>query len=205
MTLAQTSTAPTRATPIDYASARRAMIDSQLRTSGVSDAFVLARMAAVPRENHVPPGAKGVAYMDRAIALDGGGHIAAPLFYGAMLREARPDADDTTLVIDGGSGYLPALVQPLVGSVKVVTPDQALGALRGTFSLIMVDGAVEVFPDSLAKRLADDGRVAGGLVDNGVTRLAIGRKAGEGIGWLRLAEMGIPQLPGFVAPKRWSF
>ena len=210
MTLAQTSTArtstdQTRSKPIDFAAARRAMIDSQLRTSGVSDAFVLARMAAVPREDHAPAGAKGVAYMDRAIALDGGGHIAAPLFYGAMLREARPGAEDGVLVVDGGSGYLPALVEPLVESVKAVTPEQALGALRGSFSLIMVDGAMELLPEGLAKRLTSEGRIVGGRLENGVTRLAIGRKAGTGIGWLRLAEMGIPRLPGFDAPKRWSF
>jgi protein-L-isoaspartate(D-aspartate) O-methyltransferase len=200
MTLAETRPAPT-----DYAAARRAMIDSQLRTSGVNDAFVLERMRAVPRENHVPAGARGVAYMDRAIALDEGGHIAAPVFYGALLREARPVESDSALVIDGGSGYLPALIEPLVGSMKVVTPEAARGSLRGAYSLVLIDGAVETFPDTLARRLGHDGRVAGGLAENGVTRLAVGRKAGDGIGWLRLAEMGIPRLPGFDTPKRWSF
>ena len=194
-----------RPAPIDYAAARRAMIDSQLRTSGVNDAAVLERMRAVPREDHVPAGARGVAYMDRAIALDDGGHIAAPVFYGALLREARPGAGDSALVVDGGSGYLPALVGPLAGAMKVVSPDAAGGSLRGKFTLILVDGALEVFPDMLVKRLADDGRVVAGLVENGVTRLTVGRKAGGGIGWMRLAEMGIPRLPVFDAPKRWSF
>lgn len=187
------------------AAARRAMIDSQLRTSGINDAFVLARMGAVPREDHVPAAARGVAYVDRAIALDGGGHIAAPVFYGAMLREARPGVDDQVLIVDGGSGYLPALVAPLAASAKVVTPEEARGALRGKFSLILVDGAVELFPETLAKRLAEDGRVVTGLVEKGVTRLAIGRMAAGGIGWWRLVEMGIPVLAGFEAPKRWSF
>lgn len=197
--------AETRPAPIDYAVARRAMIDSQLRTSGVNDTVVLARMRAVPREDHVPADARGVAYMDRAIALDDGGHIAAPVFYGALLREARPAASDSVLVVDGGSGYLPALVEPLVGAIEVVTPEAARGSLRGAYSLVLIDGAMEVFPDALAKRLADDGRVVAGRVEDGVTRLAVGRKAGGGIGWLRLAEMGIPRLPAFDAPKRWSF
>ena len=34
----------------DSKTARRAMIDSQLRTSGVNEEYVLARMLAVPRE-----------------------------------------------------------------------------------------------------------------------------------------------------------
>jgi protein-L-isoaspartate(D-aspartate) O-methyltransferase len=181
------------------------MIDSQLRTSGVNDLFVLERMNAVPREDHVPESARGVAYMDRAIAFDEGGHIAAPVFYGALLREARPVAEDSVLIVDGGSGYLPALIEPLVASVKAITPESAQGTLRGTYSLILVDGAVEVFPATLTRRLADDGRVLTGLIENGVTRLAAGRPAGGGIGWLRLAEMGIPRLAVFDAPKRWTF
>ena len=49
--------------------ARKAMIDSQLRTSGVNADFVLSRMGAVARENFVPASARGFAYIDRAIAL----------------------------------------------------------------------------------------------------------------------------------------
>lgn len=210
MTLAETRTAPTSAAQAstaqaDFTAARRAMIASQLRTSGVNDAFALERMRTVPREEHVPVSARGVAYMDRAIALDGGGHIAAPLFYGLLLQEARPVASDEILVVDGGSGYLPALLEPLKGSMKVVTPEQALGSLRGKFSLMLIDGAAEQVPDTLARRLAEDGRIVSGLVSSGVTRLAAGRPAGGGIGWLHLAEIGIPRLAQFDAPKRWSF
>ena len=83
----------------DYAVARKAMIDSQLRTSGVNDAFVLERMGSVPREDFVPENAKANAYMDRAIRLEDGGFLPAPLFHGAMLAEARPGADDRVLVV----------------------------------------------------------------------------------------------------------
>ena len=41
--------------------ARRAMIDSQLRTSGVNAEWVLRRMGAVAREHFVPEGARGFA------------------------------------------------------------------------------------------------------------------------------------------------
>lgn len=205
MTLAETRTVQTSAPQADFAAARRAMIDSQLRTSGINDAGVLQRMAAIAREAHVPDGARGVAYMDRGIAFDDGRHIAAPVFYGMALQEARPEPSDEVLVVDGGSGYLPALVEPLVKSIKAIAPEQALGSLRGTFSLILIDGAVEQFPDTLTRRLAEDGRVVAGLIEDGVTRLAAGRPAGGGIGWLRLAEIGIPRLRQFDAPKRWSF
>ena len=42
--------------------ARRAMIDSQLRTSGVNAPWVLDRMRAVPREDFLPATAQGFAY-----------------------------------------------------------------------------------------------------------------------------------------------
>ena len=87
----------------DYAAARKAMIDSQLRTSGVNEALVLERMGTVAREDFVPESAKGTAYMDRAIRLEGGGSLPAPLFHGAMLAEARPNFDDNVLVVDGGT------------------------------------------------------------------------------------------------------
>ena len=40
---------------------------------------------------------------------------------------------------------------------------------------------------------------------DGVTRLAIGRKAAGQVALLPLAELGIPVLPEFAAPTGWSF
>ncbi len=186
--------------------ARKAMIDSQLRTSGVNEPLVLERMRAVPREDFVPEGARGTAYVDRAVALGDGNYLAAPLFHGMMLQEARPKSGEHALVVDGGSGYLPELLRPLVASLKVITADEALEAARGKKAdLILIDGAAEQIPEALAKRLADDGRLVTGMVSNGVTRLAAGRRAGNALSLLPLAEIGIPRLAQFDKPKGWSF
>lgn len=187
--------------------ARRAMIDSQLRTSGVNEPFVLARMAAVPREDFVPAASRETAYIDRAIPLENGRRLAAPLFYGMMLAEAQPQLDDTALVVDSGSGYLAELLRPLVGSIEIITPEQALVSSRKTavYSLLMVDGAAEELPDSLTKCLADGGRILTGLVVKGVTRLAVGRKTAGGVALLPLAELGIPRLSEFDRAAGWSF
>lgn len=189
----------------DYTAARKAMIDSQLRTSGVNEAFVLDRMGTVPREDFVPEGAKGTAYMDRAIRLGEGGYLPAPLFHGAMLAEARPTGGDRVLVIDGGSGYLTALVEPLVKSVKTVSPAEALKVKKGDFTLVLVDGAIEQMPANLAKSVVEGGRIVTGLVERGVTRLATGRKSGNALALLPLAEMGVPRMGAFDKPESWSF
>ena len=189
------------------AAARQAMLVSQLRTSGVNAAQVLARMGEVPREDFVPASARGVAYMDRAIDLGGGRYLAAPLIQGMMLQEARPASVDKALLVDGGSGYLAALLRPLVGSLEVMAPADAVSATRkrGDYTLLLIDGAIEQFPDGLAQRMTDGARVVCGLLKNGLTRLAIGRKAAGEVALVPLAEVGIPVLPEFAAKREWSF
>lgn len=189
-----------------HEAARRAMIDSQLRTSGVNAEWVLRRMDAVAREDFVPEAARGHAYIDRAIALGNGRYLAAPVVQGMMLQEARPGAADKALLVDGGSGYLAELLRPLVGSLEVIAPEEALAKSRnGDFTLLVIDGAVEQLPEALVRRLAEGARVVTGRVENGVTRLAIGRKVSGEVALLPLAELGIPALPEFAAPKGWSF
>lgn len=189
-----------------YEAARRAMIDSQLRTSGVNDEFVLERMNTVPREQFVPAAARGHAYIDRAIALGNGRFLAAPVVHGTMLQEGRPLPSDRALVVDGGSGYLPELLRPLVGAIETASPDDALRAGgSGEFTLLLIDGAAEHVPPALVGRLAEGARVVTGWVRDGVTCLAIGRKAAGDVALLPLAEIGIPVLPEFARPKEWSF
>jgi len=63
------------------------MIDSQLRVSGVNEPAVLAAFESVAREEFVPAGLKANAYIDRAIALDDGHFLPAPLVHGRMLTD----------------------------------------------------------------------------------------------------------------------
>jgi len=189
-----------------FEAARRAMIDSQLRTQGVTAEWALQGMASVPRERFVPEGARGFAYIDRAIPLGDGHALPAPVVQGLMLQEAQPAAQDKALVIDCGSGYLAELLRPLVGALEVQSPAEA-GEAGGTgeMTLLLIDGAIEQLPAALADRLAEGGRVVTGLVEDGITHLAIGRKVAGEVTLLTLAEIGIPVLPEFAAPKRWSF
>lgn len=189
------------------AAARKAMIDSQLRTSGINAPYVIERMGAVAREDFVPASARGIAYIDRAIDLGNGSWLAAPLVQGLMLQEARPMPADGALLVDGGSGYLAELLRPLVGSLEVIAPAEAVGPARkkGAATLLLIDGAIEQWPVALTQRLAEGGRVVCGVLQGGLTRLAAGRKAAGQVALLPLAEIGIPVLPQFAARKEWSF
>lgn len=190
-----------------YAAARRAMIDSQLRTSGVNEPWVLTAMNGLAREDFVPAEARAAAYIDRAVPLGEGRFLAAPLVHGRMLTEAAPAAADRALLVGEGGGYLAALLRGLVGSLDAVSPADSRNdpAEPGTYSLIVVDGAAEDLPEALCARLAEGGRLVTGVVERGVTRLVVGRKIAGKLALLPLAEIGIPVLPELAAPRRWSF
>ena len=187
--------------------ARRAMIDSQLRVSGVNDPAVLAAMEAVAREDFVPPAQRDHAYIDRALPLGEGHALPAPLFHGLVLGEAHVQPEDRVLVV-AAAGYLAALAAQFGAAVTMISPAEAVsGAGTGDepATLILIDGAIETLPDSLAARLAEGGRIVTGLAERKVTRLAVGTKAAGAVTLLPLSDLGIPVLAEFAAPPAWSF
>ena len=197
----------TMSTTRDSDTARKAMIDSQLRTSGVNEEFVLARMINVPREDFLPEDKANLAYIDRSIALGADGFLASPLFYGKLLLEAAPKPTDRVLVIEGGTGYLAALTAPLVADVTCVSAaDAAAGKLPdGEFSLILIDGAIEQLPGALADAVTENGLIVSGLLLRQVSRLASGRKVAGQISLSPVEDIGIPVLTAFNRPKGWTF
>ena len=197
----------TATTTVDNSAARRAMIDSQLRVSGVNNERVLAAINTVAREDHIPAAARGHAYIDRAIALGNGQALPAPLVQGLMLSEALPAAGERVLVVSGGSTYLGALVEAMGALVDSIDAADAGVVKRGVqpYDLLLIDGAIEQLPAELSAAVVEGGRVVTGLVLRGVTRLASGRKLGGEVQLLPLVEVGIPVLNQFARTKSWSF
>lgn len=191
----------------DFAAARRHMIESQLRTSGINDRFVLDRMAEVPREDYVPDDAQAAAYVDRMVALGDGAMLGSPLAYGQILTHARPASGERALLVGPATGYLAALMRPMVGELHEASPEAALaGDIEGTFDLIVIDGAAEQVPGSLIAALAPEGRLATGVIRKGVTRLELGRRSGsDDIALMALVETQLPRLPAFDKPQGWTF
>ena len=213
----------------NFLSMRRAMVESQLRTTDVSDPAVIAAMASVSRENFVPKDLAALAYTDRAVSLGGGRSLNPPLATGLLLTVAEVSKDDHVLLIGSATGYAAALLAELVGSVVAVEESQELhkqalnnvteldnvilveGALSdgyskaGPYSLIIIDGAVEQLPDSCVDQLGDEGRLVTAVMDDGVSRLAIGRKAAGAFGLSYFADSDAVVLPGFEKAKAFSF
>lgn len=186
--------------------ARRAMIDSQLRTCGVNEPWVLSALASVAREDYVPVEYRAAAYIDRAVPMGQGRALPAPLFHGKLLGAAEPLASDKVLVVTAGSDYLAAVVGKLNSNVDKIDVAALSGGLPGTgYTLILIDGAAGEVPAVLTDALAAEGRIVTGTIQKGITRLTIGRKVGGTVSYLPLAEIGIPAIAELAAPKSWSF
>ncbi len=211
-------------TSTDFSRARRAMIDSQLRVSGINDPRVLAAFDAVAREDYVSADQRAIAYVDRALPLGEGRMLTAPLGQARLVTEAMPRVTDKALLIGGATGYLAAVLAPLVASLDVVEDDARLTGLPGTragswhtgkladgwkrggpYDLVVIDGAVEELPKTLAAQLAEDGRIVTGTLDRGVTRIAVGRRSGAGIALQPVADIAMPVLAAFATAKGWTF
>ncbi len=207
---------------------RRAMVASQLRTTGVNDPRVIAAMGAVPRERFVPAERVPLAYADALVPLPGGRQINSPMALGRMLTEAAPRKEDRALVIGAGTGYSAAVLAELVAEVVAVEEDATLAAaaretLAGTkvvlieaaltegheggapYDLILIDGAVEFVPDAIVAQLAEHGRLAAAIAEDGVTRIAIGHRGGTGFGMAAVSDVAAPVLPGFIKPRAFTF
>lgn len=215
--------------PPDFATARRHMIESQLRPSDVSDPVVIAAMAVTAREAFVPASQQALAYIDRAVPLAGGRFLNPALSSGLLLTRAELTGTDRVLLIGAGTGYLAALLSGIVQSVVAVEADGALvehartaladagnvdviesaladgHAAGAPYDLIIIDGAVQQVPDALVAQLAETGRMLCGIDENGVSRLAVGRRQGAAFALKPFSDTDIAPLAAFARPKRYSF
>jgi protein-L-isoaspartate(D-aspartate) O-methyltransferase len=191
---------------MDYAKARRAMVDSQLRPQAVTDPLVIAAMATVPREQFVPESQQPVAYMDRILDLGDGRALSPPATLGRMLTELEPRPGQQALVI----GTAPAYAAAVLAEMGLEVRSQSGGELEqglaggGPYDLIVIDGAVEDLPESIVVQLREGGRLGACLLENGVPRLVIGRRAGA-FGTRSVADAAAPRIPGFDRPRAFVF
>jgi len=208
----------------DFAAAREAMVESQLRTQGVTDPAVLAAMGAVERERFLPSHTRPLAYVDRAVDMGEGRFLPAPAVLGQLLTQMMPRPGQRALVVGAGTGYSAAVLARIglevttlessatlaaaareLGVAVVEGPLEAGHAARAPYQQVLLDGAVEYIPDAIVEQLADGGRLGGAIIDRGITRLVIGRKAGGAFGTLSVGDAGVPALPGFSRPKEFTF
>ena len=120
---------------MDFATQRRNMVDSQIRTKDVTDPLVTRAFLEVPREKFVPKHLIDRAYIDEDVCVreaDGDGparYIMEPVPLAALIALAR--VDKTSIVLDVGcaTGYSTAILSLLADSVVALEPDEELARI----------------------------------------------------------------------------
>jgi protein-L-isoaspartate(D-aspartate) O-methyltransferase len=169
----------------DPTAARQLMVDSQLRSRGISDQRVLDAMLRVPRHQFVPESHRTEAYEDHPLPIGDGQTISQPYVVALMLESLQLTPGDKVLEVGTGSGYVTALLAELAqqvfsierhpalarsarevlaslgyANVQVFTGDGTLGLpASAPFDAILVSAAAPDLPRALLAQLRESGRM----------------------------------------------
>ncbi len=217
---------------MDYAAARRNMVECQLRTNRVTEASILAAMGSVPREQFVPAEMADIAYVDEDLSVGHHRHLMEPMVLGRLLQSAGPAATEVALCIGGGTGYTAAVLSLMTRAVFSLDRESAIVALasekysqlgydnavavegdlsRGwpdeaPYDLILFDGAVADVPAQIFDQLSENGRLLAVISKGGRPgRATLMQKRGEYISRRDLFNANIPLLPEFEEKASFVF
>jgi protein-L-isoaspartate(D-aspartate) O-methyltransferase len=136
---------------IDFAAARRTMVDCQVRPSDVTDLRIVAAMLELPRERFVAEENADLAYLDldapvtRATGSGDVRRLLKPMVLAKMVQAAAVKADDLVLDVGCSTGYSAALLARLARSVVALEEDPALPQLaRENLKAVGADNATVV-------------------------------------------------------------
>ncbi len=108
--------------------ARARMVAAQLRGRDITDARVLAAMAAVPREAFVRASDRDHAYEDHPLSIGAGQTISQPYIVARMTELLAVGPGDRVLDVGTGSGYQAAVLAELGCRVTSIEREPALAA-----------------------------------------------------------------------------
>jgi protein-L-isoaspartate(D-aspartate) O-methyltransferase len=169
---------------MDTLSARRQMVDQQIRTWEVLDPRVLDALAAVPREAFVPTEYRELAFADAEIPIGSGHSMLAPNLQGRILQALGVTASDAALEVGSGTGYLASVLSLLAATTRSIdihaeftsksianlravpearvqfeTRDAFSAAPLGEYDVIAVTGSLPVYDTRFERALRTGGRL----------------------------------------------
>jgi protein-L-isoaspartate(D-aspartate) O-methyltransferase len=216
----------------DYAKARLAMVNSQIRPSDVTDHRIQDAMGSIPRELFLPKSQLSKAYADAEVALSETRSMLRPREFAKLVHAARVKQTDVVLDIACGRGYSSAVLARLaetvigledaqsklaaktgdrlskVGADNAVIIEGELAAGvpgQGPFDVIFVNGAVSAPAPAWLDQLAENGRLAVIERDGVIGRAMIYTKTSGHVGERAVFDAAPPFLPGFEAITGFVF
>ncbi len=216
---------------MDFEQARFNMIEQQIRPWDVLDPDVLDLLAAVKREDFVPPAYRSLAFADMEIPLPCGESMLAPKVEARLLQELAVRKHEWVLEVGTGSGFMAALLghcaahvlsleihselaeaaqqrlrQAGVMNANVRCLDASQEIPPGEFDVIVLSGSVAQLPQPLVDRLKPGGRLCAVVGDLPVMRAQLLTRTGERESRLvDLFDTVAPRLHGFAETPRFRF
>jgi protein-L-isoaspartate(D-aspartate) O-methyltransferase len=219
---------------IDFAKARRTMVDCQVRPADVTDRDLLAALVEIPRERFAPGGLASVAYLDRDLLVDPKRALLKPMVLARMIQAAELKPDDRVLDVACGTGYSSAILARLSASVTALEDDAdrsrrsgeilvqlaPLGTRNVTavcgpldagwpagapYDVILVNGACETEPHGLTRQLNERGRLVAVVGTGPDGKATLFRKDKGEIGSRALFDAAAPALPAFAKAPAFVF
>jgi protein-L-isoaspartate(D-aspartate) O-methyltransferase len=117
---------PSNSSADALATARRAMVETQIRRRGVAATLVLDAMASVPRHEFVPAEFRHEAYADKPLPIGEGQTISQPYMVAAMAEALELTGSERVLEIGTGSGYQAAVLSLLAREIITVESHTSL-------------------------------------------------------------------------------
>lgn len=216
---------------IDVASARRQMIEQQVRAWEVLDQRVLETMNRVPREEFAPPAYRELAFADLRVPLGHGQSMLPPKLEGRILQSLEILPEDRVLEVGTGSGFFAACLGALARSVRsidiypefvamaranlrragvhnvaVETLDAMTLSADGAYDVIALTGSLPVYDARFERALAEGGRLFVVVGAGPVMEAQRITRTGAG-DWLResLFETSVEPLVHAPRPPRFVF
>ncbi len=208
-----------------FDTARKMMVDSQLRPNKVTDDRLIGAFSMLTRETFLPAALASRAYADENIRLGNGRVMLAPMALARLVQEADITAGMTVLLVGAGTGYSAAILTSTGAKITALESDADLartaqtngvslvhGALaegwsaNAPYDRIIIEGAVTNLPETLAAQLAEGGRIV--MVQDRGPRIGVavvGVKTAAGISFAPKFDCVASVLPGFAKEAAFVF
>lgn len=185
----------------DFQAARLTMVESQVRTSDVTDYLVQDAMRIAPRETLCPPEKQGIAYADADIEYAPGLYLLRPRAMGKLLQALKPLPHEKALCI--AAPYAALVLRTAGLEVDEIAADKT--PAKGAYSLIVSEGSVAEVPAAWPAALAEGGRMAV-IVRNGPMGQAhLFIKTDGRVASCEVFDAAAPYLPGYEPKAQFAF
>ena len=221
--------------PAIFETARRNMVEYQIRCCKILEPSLLDMLESMPREEYLPAHLKSLAYMEGHVPLPCNQEMLSPLQEAQILDALKLEGNERVLEIGTGTGFLttllamqaeavvscelhPELAALARGNLQVhgVTNAEIIEvnamdsaafnkAVQGKFDVIVVGASLKELPQHLLDKLNDGGQVIAFIGQNPVVCLSHQRYEGPACIQKKITETLLQDMEGLPEKREFVF